>query len=93
MTDDKGNLGLGLLICWGCNILHLASTWVLILMVAPVGMILFGGIGIVQLAYVISLCLHFKRKGQTNVMKGLIIAASITALLNVGCWTQFRVGG
>lgn len=93
MTDEKGNLGWGLLICWGCNILHLASSWVFIFMAPPVGMILFGGIGLVQLAYVIPLCLHFKRKGQTNVMKGLIMAASITALLTVGCWTQFRVGG
>jgi uncharacterized membrane protein YesL len=93
MINEKGILGLGLIICWGCNILHLASSWVLVLMVAPVGIVVFGGIGLVQLVYIIPLCLHFKRKGQTNVMKGLIIAASITALLNVGCWTQFRVGG
>lgn len=90
MTNDKGNLELGLLICWGCNIFFLASTWVLMLMVAQVGLLLFGGIGVVQLAYVIPLCLHFKKKGQTNVMKGLIIAASITVLLNVGCWTLVK---
>ena len=93
MTAEKGHLGLGLVICWGCNILHLASSWVLIFIVPPVGMIVFGGVGLVQLLYVVPLCLHFKKKGQPKVMKGLIIAASITALLNVGCWTQFRVGG
>ena len=93
MTDEKGNLGLGLLICWGCNIVHLGIGFFLILSVMPLGVFVFGGIGVVQLAYVIPLCLRFKANGQTNLMKGLIIGASVTALLNVGCWTQFRVGG
>ena len=93
MTDDKGNLGWGLVICWFCNIVHLGIGFFLILSVMPLGVFVFGGIGAVQLAYVIPLCLHFKKEGETNVVKGLIIAASITALLNVGCWTQFRVGG
>jgi hypothetical protein len=93
MNDDKGNLGLGLLICWGCNITHLALGWFLILTVMPVGVVVFGGVGVVQLAYVIPLYMHLKNSGKTNTMKGVIIAASITALLNVGCWTQFRVGG
>ena len=93
MTDEKGNLGLGLVICWGCNILHLGLGWFLILAVMRVGIVVFGGIGVVQLAYVIPLCMHLRKSGQTDTVKGLIIAASITALLNVGCWTQFRVGG
>jgi hypothetical protein len=93
MTNEKGNIWLGLIICWGCNTVHLALGWFLIVAVVPVGIVVFGGMGLVQLAYVIPLCFHFKRKGQTNVMKGLIIAASVTALLNVGCWTQFRIGG
>lgn len=89
MTDKKGNLGLGLIICWGCNILHLGLGWLLILSVMPAGLMVFGGIGAVQLAYVIPLCLYLKSKGRTDTMKGVIIAASITVLLNVGCWTQF----
>ena len=93
MTDEKGNLGLGLVICWGCNIAHLALGWFFIFALPPVGMVVFGAIGVVQLAYVIPVALYLDNKGQTDMMKGLIIAASITALLNVGCWTQFRVGG
>lgn len=93
MTDEKGNLGWGLLICWSCNIVHLGIGWLLIFTVMPLGVLVFGGIGVVQLAYVIPLCFRCRANGQTNVLKGLIIAASITALLNVGCWTQFRVGG
>jgi hypothetical protein len=90
MTDHKGNLGWGLVICWFCNIVHLGIGFFLILTVMPLGAFVFGGIGVVQLAYVIPLYLRFEEKGETNVMKGLIIAASVTALLNVGCWTQLR---
>jgi hypothetical protein len=62
----------------------------LILAAGPLGMIVFGGIGLVQLAYVIPFCRHFKSEGQTNIVNGLIIAASLTALLNVACWTQLE---
>ena len=93
MTDelmqDEGSVLKGLAICWGCNILHLIAGWILILALTPVGMVVFGGIGLVQLAYVIPFCLRFKSEGQTNVVNGFVIAASVTALLNVGCWTQF----
>jgi hypothetical protein len=87
MTNQKANLVLGLAICWGCNIAHLALGWFLVFPLPRVGVVVIGGIGVLQLAYVIPLCLHFKKEGETNVIKGLIIAASITALLNVGCWT------
>jgi hypothetical protein len=93
MTGEKGTVGLGLALCWGCNILHLVVGWVLIFVATPVGMVVFGGLGLVQLAYVVPFCLRYKARGQTNVVKGLIIAASIAALLNVSCWTVFRVGG
>jgi hypothetical protein len=93
MTEERGNILMGLGICWGCNILHLVAGWILVFVAMPLGLVVFGGIGLVQLVYVIPFCRRFKSKGQTNIVKGLIIAASITALLNVGCWTQFRVGG
>lgn len=44
------------------------------------------GIGLTQLLYVVPLCLHFQKTGQKNTAKGLIIGASIVALLNVTCW-------
>ena len=89
-TQEPGRVVKGLAICWGCNILNLIAGWILIFVLPPVGAVVFGGIGLVQLAYVIPFCRHFKSKGQTNVVKGLIIAASITTLLNVGCWTLFE---
>jgi len=93
MTNQKAHLGLGLAICWVCNIAHLALGWFLFFPLPRVGVVVIGGIGAVQLAYLVPLSIYLKNKGQTDMMKGLIIAASITALLNVGCWTQFRVGG
>ena len=85
-TRERGSAAKGLAICWGCNILQLIVGWMLFFS-PPAAMVVFGGIGLVQLAYVIPFCRHFKSKGQTNVVNGLIIAASITALLNAGCWT------
>ena len=44
------------------------------------------GISIVQLAYMVPLYLHYRKKGATETAKGLVIAAAVTALLNGGCW-------
>jgi hypothetical protein len=43
-------------------------------------------IGFSQLIYIVPLCLYLNRKQQWNWMKGIIIGACITALLNGGCW-------
>src|SRR5882724_7429985 len=85
MSNEKGSVGLGLLLCWGLNILHIVAGWGLIFFVMPVGLVVLGGIGLVQLAYVVPICHRYKAKGKTDFVKGMIIAASITALLNVGC--------
>ena len=87
MSNEKGSVGLGLAFCWGLNIVQVMAAWVLIFVVMPVGLVLLGGIGLAQLAYIVPLCLRYKAKGKTDFVKGMIIAASITALLNVGCWT------
>jgi hypothetical protein len=46
----------------------------------------FFGIGIAQLIYVIPAIIVLRRRGEFAVVKGLIIGAIITALLNGGCW-------
>ena len=38
-----------------------------------------------QLAYVIPALIIARRKGHEDTMKGIIIAASVTALLNIAC--------
>jgi hypothetical protein len=44
------------------------------------------GIGILQLLWIIPSYLHFRRKGQPETAKGILIAAGIVFLLNAGCW-------
>ena len=44
------------------------------------------GIGILQLLWIIPCYLHFRRKGQRETAKGVLIAAGIVFLLNAGCW-------
>jgi hypothetical protein len=44
------------------------------------------GIGISQLVYVIPIAIQLNRRQQWGTMKGLIIGAVLTALLNGGCF-------
>jgi hypothetical protein len=55
-------------------------------------------IGLTQLVYIVPAILITRRQGQRAMVKGLIICASITALLNGTCWGWFlvakpRIGG
>jgi heme O synthase-like polyprenyltransferase len=43
-------------------------------------------IGITQLIYVIPFSIYLKRKNEDDLMKGVIVGAIITLLLNGGCW-------
>ncbi|MDZ7961953.1 MAG: hypothetical protein RMY34_29445 [Aulosira sp. DedQUE10] len=45
-----------------------------------------GGFFILQLLYVIPLCLWLRRRQRLAMMKGVIIGAVITALLNGSCF-------
>jgi hypothetical protein len=44
------------------------------------------GIGIAQLIYVVPAIIVLRRRREFALVKGLIIGAIITALLNGGCW-------
>lgn len=48
-------------------------------------------IGLWQIVYVIPLILLMKRKQQWGLMKGVIICAVLTALLNGSCWILFTL--
>ncbi len=55
---------------------------------APLFSIVFvaAAIGLAQLVYILPICIYLKRKRKWNWIKGIIIGACITALLNGGCW-------
>ena len=46
----------------------------------------FAGLGIVQLIYVIPAIFILRRRRNFTLVKGVIIGAVVTALLNGGCW-------
>lgn len=46
----------------------------------------FAGLGIVQLIYVIPAIIVLRRRREFALLKGLIVGAVVTALLNGGCW-------
>ena len=44
------------------------------------------GIGITQLLYVIPACIYYRRRRHFDLVKGIIVGAILTALLNGGCF-------
>ena len=46
----------------------------------------FFGIGIAQLVYVVPLLIWTRSKGERSTFKGIVIAASVTFLLNAACF-------
>lgn len=48
------------------------------------------GFGVTQMIYIGPAIWYYRRKQRPGVVKGLIIAAAVTALLNGMCWALFR---
>ena len=81
---QQGSVIRGMLICWGLNLLTIALGLVTIAtLLGPI--LLIGGIGLAQILYVWPLYNKYKRENQPDTGKGLVIGASVTALLNTGC--------
>lgn len=96
--QDEGSIGAGVAMGLGLNV----GLLVLLLITAggltdsaePLSAILFGaalGIGLTQLAYIIPMYLLYRKIGQKKTATGLVIVASITALLNAACWGVARL--
>jgi len=73
-------------ICWLLNIAQLGIGW--LLLVADVRLIssfyvLVAAIGLTQVGYVVPIWRLLVRKGKPRAANGLLIAAGVTALLNV----------
>jgi len=58
----------------------------IITLAAIIGVFILLAIGILQAAWIIPMVVHFRKSGQPETAKGVIIAAAITFLLNAGCW-------
>lgn len=73
-------------ICWLLNVAQLGIGW--LLLVADVRMLpayyaLIGAIGVVQVGYVVPLWRLLRRKGKPRTGKGVLLAAGLTALMNI----------
>jgi len=73
-------------ICWLLNVTELGVGWLLLVAdvrMLPAYYILISALGLVQVGYVIPIWRLLRRKGKTQTARGMMIAAGITALLNV----------
>lgn len=85
--NPEGSLTLGLLVCWLLNVLHLGIAYLLFVygeQMIPTVFVLVGGIGLLQIGYVVPIWFVLRRRGRTRMAKGLLIAACLTALFNAG---------
>jgi hypothetical protein len=73
------------LIVVGCTFGALVGAGMIAAIAAPLALLLLG-IGVVQLLWIIPLSVHYRRIGETETFKGIVIMASIVFLLNAGCW-------
>jgi len=95
MDDGKGSVLAGMAICWLLNVAQLGVGW--LLLVADVRMlpgyyVLVGAIGLVQVGYVVPLWRLLRRKGKPRTAKGMLLAAALTALMNlVTFWIVFTM--
>jgi hypothetical protein len=88
--EDKGIIGAGMLICWGLNIAEVFLGFSFVSFekdkIPMPAVVLIGGIGLLQLVYILPLYFMFRRKGKTATAIGLVVAACFTALLSSACW-------
>ncbi len=96
--NELGKILLGILLLSGCHISALTILGAIASAASSTGNSSIGiiylyallGIGITQLIYVIPLVFWLRWKRKWGLMKGIIIGAVLTALLNGGCWLLFN---
>jgi len=86
MNDGRGSIAAGMAICWLLNVAQLGIGWLLLVAdvrLLPAYYVLIGAVGVVQVGYVVPLWRLLRRKGKPRTGKGVLLAASVTALLNI----------
>jgi hypothetical protein len=93
MDQGRGSILAGMAICWLLNVAQLGVGWLLLVAdvrMLPAYYVLVGAIGIVQVGYVVPLWRLLRRKGKSGTAKGLLLAATLTAVINaVVVWVIF----
>jgi hypothetical protein len=94
MNEGRGSIVAGVAICWLLNIAQLGVGWLLLVAdvrMLPAYYVLIGAIGIVQVGYVAPIWRLLIRRGKTRTIRGLVIAAGLTAVANALLVLIFRV--
>ncbi len=82
----------GIASCYALNLLHLGLAWLDLIsargfdarFIFAVRLIVW--FGLLQFIYVLPLVFVLRKKGRSNVAKGMLIAATINFLLCAACW-------
>jgi len=85
MNQDQGRIAAGMAICWLLNVAEFGVGWLLLVAdvrMLPAYYVLIGAIGLVQVGYVVPLWHLLHRREKPRTARGLLIAATITALFN-----------
>ena len=82
----SNGIGKGVCIALGCAFSACLVAFASFAASNAAGLVVILGIGIVQAAWIVPLWLHYRRAGEAETAKGLIIAAGIIFLLNASCW-------
>jgi|SRR6185312_4120279 len=86
MAQGRGSIAAGMAICWLLNIAQLGIGWLLLVAdvrMLPAYYVLIGAIGVVQVGYVVPIWHLLRRKEKPRTAKGVLLAAALTALMNV----------
>jgi hypothetical protein len=86
MNQGRGSIVAGMAICWLLNIAQLGVGWLLLVAdvrMLPAYYVLVGAIGLVQIGYVLPIWRLLRRKEKPRTATGLVLAAALTALLNI----------
>ena len=86
MNQGRGSVVAGVAICWLLNVAQLGVGWLLLVAdvrMLPACYVLVGAIGVVQVGYVVPIWRLLRRKSKPRTARGLMIAAALTAILNV----------
>lgn len=82
---DKGSVGRGVGLTFLLHLLQLPMAFILLLIGPGMAYATVLFIGVSQAVYIVPALIYLKRGGETETMKGIIIMASITFLLNATC--------
>lgn len=86
MDQGRGSILAGIAICWLLNVAQLGVGWLLLVAdvrMLPAYYVLVGAIGLVQVGYVVPLWRLLRRRGKPRAAKGLLLAAALTAFMNI----------